>query len=508
MRFRLWPLIAVLAALGAYSSTAAAASDREWFMATPCEFDTDKGRDVQCGIYYVPEDRSQQKTVFLGLPVAIFTATEPTNGNDPILYLDGGPGTLEDRSDPEWIDYWRDWLDYETWTYDRDFIVPTQRGAAYDRMTLSCPQLQNPAIFAGISELPGLNTDWRENTRVAMRACKDRYNFRGHDLSAYTTAQIADDMASLISVLGYERTSLFAVSYGTRLGLTLMRRHPETIASAVLDSLSPPETLPDIDYYAQLDRSLSVLFDTCEQSFDCLSSFPDLKAAFDAVYMRLQVEPIEVRVSQNGSGGDGYWRVDGDAFLDVVFSTLYWKSLIADLPRIIYRASAGDYDDLETLVVDYIGDQTEIFADGMFLAVECREVYPGQLARAEEAAAMSAADQASAMRSWATNGWLAHTCPVLGVPFAPPDYYDPVVSDIPTLLLAGLYDPVTPPAFAERAASSLSTAYLYKFGNASHSVLEFDACATDIIDEFMDNPGQQPEAFCFDESATIQFELH
>ena len=95
MRICLWSLIAALLLLGSSSTLAAAESEREWFMATPCEFETDKGRDVQCGIFYVPEDRGQQKTVFLGLPVAIFAATGPTDGNDPILHLDGGPGTLE-----------------------------------------------------------------------------------------------------------------------------------------------------------------------------------------------------------------------------------------------------------------------------------------------------------------------------------------------------------------------------------------------------------------------------
>ncbi len=508
MHRRLWPLIATFLVIGHHASGALAAPDREWFMATPCPFDTSEGRDVRCGIYFVPEDRSQRQTIFLGLPVAIFTAIEPTNGNDPILYLDGGPGTLEDRSDTEWIEYWRGWLDYETWTYDRDFIVPTQRGAVFDRMPLACPHLQNPAIFAGISELPGLNTDWRENTRVAMRACKERYNIHGHDLATYSTDNIADDMAALVSVLGYDRALLFAVSYGTRIGLTLMRRHPATVAAAVLDSLSPPEALPDIDYHRQLVRSLDNLVAYCDQHYECGEVYPALDKAFDAVLLRLQADPLEVQVSQNGGGGIGYWRVDGKAFLDVVFSSFYWKSVIADLPRVIYRASTGDFDDLETLVVDYIGEQTEPFADGMFLAVECREVYPGQITRAEEAAAQSGADRDSLMRAWASDGWLAQTCPAMGVPFAPQDYYDPVVSDIPTLLLAGLYDPVTPPDFAERAAASLSQSYLYKFGDASHSVLEFDACATQIIDEFMDNPGQRPEAFCFDDTAQIEFNLN
>lgn len=511
MRRALLTLITALIVLGTHPFLAESASvdaGREWFMATPCPFETDSGREVRCGILLVPEDRAQRHTLFLRLPVAVFSAIEPANGKAPILYLDGGPGTLENRFDPDWIDYWRGWLDYETWTHDRDFIVPTQRGATYDSSALACSHLQNPAIFAGVSALPGLNTDWRRNASAAVRACKKRYDVRGHNLGTYTTDQIADDLSALMPLLGYDRWSLFGVSYGTRLGLTMMRRHGEPITSAIFDSLTPPEVLPDIDYLSQFNRSLQAMFDACADDEDCGEAFPNLEAAFENVLQYLEATPLEVRVSNNGNGGPGYWRVDVEAFLDVLFATLYWKSLIADLPRVIYRAGEGEFSDLKTLVVDYVGEQADTFADGMFLAVECREVYPGQIARAKRMANLDAGRRALMLRKWASDGWLAHTCHELGVPFAEPDFYKRVVSDIPTLLFAGHFDPVTPPAFAERAARSLSQSYFFEFGDAAHSVLEFDACATEIVDEFLDDPEHRPVAWCFDSSAKIDFNLN
>lgn len=503
--------LALAIALCALVTSGVVAADfsggREWYMPSPCPFEPDGKREVRCGILFVPEDRAQRRTPFLSLPVAVFSAVEPTNGAPPILYLEGGPGTLEDRFDPSWIGYWRGWLDYETWTHDRDFIVPTQRGATYDSAALLCSHLQNPSVFAGISALPGLNTDWRENIRVATRICKKRYQVRGHNLAAYTTDQITDDLAALMPLLGYDRWTVFGVSYGTRVGLTMMRRHGDALASAILDSVSPPEALPDIDYLRQLDRSLQAVFALCARDKDCDSAFPNLNIAFEKVLQRLEGSPLEVRVRQNGSGGPGYWRLDIEAFLEVLFSTLYWKSLIADVPRIIHRAGQGDFSDLEALVVDYVGEQTNAFADGMFLAVECREVFPGQIARAAEADA-NAGNRAALYHSWATDGWLAQTCPELGLPFAPADFYDPVASDVPTLIFTGRYDPVTPPAFAERAAASLSQSHLFKFTDAAHSVLESDACATDIVDAFLDDPTRRPDPGCFDTAATITFNLN
>jgi len=458
--------LTVLSLFSVSADNATAAEVREWYLPTPCPFEAGDGREVHCGILFVPEDRQQLKTAFLSLPVVVFSAIEPASGQEPILYLDGGPGSLEDRSDPEWIAYWRRWLDYETWTYDRDFVVPTQRGTTYGGQVLACSHLQNPAIFAGVSELPGLNTNWRENARAAVHTCKKQYDVQGYNLTTYTTNQIVDDLAALMPLLGHEQWSLFGVSYGTRLGLTMMRRHGARVTSAVLDSLSPPEALPDIDYAEQLNRSLRAMFEDCARDDDCGLAFPDLESAYENVLQNLQSTPLEVRVSQNGFGGHGYWRVDAEAFLDVLFSSLYWKSEIEDLPRVIYRAGNHDFADLKALIVDYVGEKADTFADGMFLAVECRETYPGQIARANETA--DEGDHAALLQKWATDGWLAHTCPELGVPFAPADFYMPIVSDVPALFLAGRYDPVTPPDFADRAAQSLSQSYVFEFGDAAH----------------------------------------
>ena len=67
---------------------------------------------------------------------------------------------------------------------------------------------------------------------------------------------------------------------------------------------------------------------------------------------------------------------------------------------------------------------------------------------------------------------------------------------------------MTPPKFAERAAQSLSRSHLFEFANAAHSVLEFDACATEIIDEFLDDPTKRPLAQCFDGSGSVIFNLN
>ena len=58
------------------------------------------------------------------------------------------------------------------------------------------------------------------------RACHDRLESQGVDLSAYNSAEIAADVEDLRLALGVERWNLYGWSYGTRIALTFPRTEP------------------------------------------------------------------------------------------------------------------------------------------------------------------------------------------------------------------------------------------------------------------------------------------
>ncbi len=59
------------------------------------------------------------------------------------------------------------------------------------------------------------------------------------DLSAYNSTASAADLNDLRLALGYEKLDLYTDSYSTRLALTLMRDHPDSVRNAVLDFTYP-----------------------------------------------------------------------------------------------------------------------------------------------------------------------------------------------------------------------------------------------------------------------------
>src|SRR5262249_40657504 len=63
----------------------------------------------------------------------------------------------------------------------------------------------------------------------------------------------------------------------------------------------------------------------------------------------------------------------------------------------------------------------------------------------------------------------------------------PVVSDVPTLLLSGLFDIQTPARYADRVASTLSRAQKASVP-LGHVAISRDPCPDQIIAQFLDHP--------------------
>ncbi len=86
-------------------------------------------------------------------------------------------------------------------------------------------------------------------------------------------------------------------------------------------------------------------------------------------------------------------------------------------------------------------------------------------------------------------------------------FHEPVVSDVPTLILSGEYDPITPPVFGEIAASTLSNSQIFEFPATGHGVLlARHACASTMIAAFLSDPTNVDSA-CVGAIRPPQFQL-
>jgi pimeloyl-ACP methyl ester carboxylesterase len=456
----------------------------------PCEFNYGGDRAVECGWLEVPEDRDNPTEGTIRIHVAVFESDSSNAAPDPVVFLQGGPGgdtleliplVFEDR--------------FAHLLADRDVILFDQRGTGYSEPSLACPELRE-LTFEYIEREDVSADEFLELQLETIEACRDRLIEEGADLDAYTSANNAADLADLRGALGIETWNLYGISYGTRLALTAMRDHPEGIRSVVLDSVYPPDVDIISDAPSNLDRSLRELFDGCAADPDCSAAYPDLEASFYQLLENLDAQPIRAEVT-DAYTGDVYDAVFDDASLgSIVFQSLYSADAIEVLPLMIDNLPSGDTYELSVLASSFLVNG-EFVSAGMQFSVQCNEEARFTSSEAVEAA-IAEYPRLEPIFAASTNLGPAFldACALWGAGQAPPLENEPVGSEIPTLVLAGEYDPITPPEWGIRAGETLAAATFVEFPGTGHGPTADRACPQRILRAFLNAPTEPVSTDC------------
>jgi pimeloyl-ACP methyl ester carboxylesterase len=453
-----------------------------------CPFDAPS--NIDCAFLYVPENRDDPDSPFIELMIAILRADTDDPASDPVIYLEGGPGGSA-------VMGWESWVDNRI-LQTRDLILIDQRGTGYSLPSLDCYE-----VYDDDSDNP-------------LQDCYDRIIDEGINPSAYNTIASAQDVIDLMQVLrnsnDYDTYNVYGISYGTRLALTVMRlTPPDLIRSVVLDSVYPPE----VNAYEQDSittiNAFTTLFEGCAADAACDDAYPDLEDVFYDTVERLNDEPLAYDATDPNTGDTYESEVYGDDLASAIFSLLYDTDSIPYLPGMIWQLSEGDatwYDELMNQNT-YPGgarvvrprqdqDEDEAFLDGdsegMNQSLECAEEAPfNDLQVALE----SAAQVPPALRDFQANyiESVYADCEIWQVEPMPQIETERVTSDLPTLVLAGEYDPVTPPTWAVSATKGLSNSYYYEFIGMGHGV-SLQRCPERIMLTFLDDPTLQPQDNC------------
>jgi hypothetical protein len=100
---------------------------------------------------------------------------------------------------------------------------------------------------------------------------------------------------------------------------------------------------------------------------------------------------------------------------------------------------------------------------------------------------------------------LKDACNLWNVKAFGPEIDQPVQSDIPTLILSGYFDPITPPVYGEEVAKGLSNSFQYVFPAGAHGSVTSGDCQNQIFLDFINNPSTPPNAACIEEMGGPQF---
>jgi pimeloyl-ACP methyl ester carboxylesterase len=310
------------------------------------------------------------------------------------------------------------------------------------------------------------------------------------DATKYITSIAVEDYDEALTALGYRHVNLWGGSYGTRMALEFLRRHGDRVRTAVLDGVAPPGMKLPLSFVADGDAALERLIADCDADERCRQLYPGLRGMIAQVRGELARSPVRADIQDPRTGEHETISVNENVFLSGIFRPLYVAELASLLPYGIASAARGDFNPLLAQNLEFADDISENLSIGMHLSVICAEdvprITPGDLARLKDSFFGRALvdDFIGACKVWPKGE-------------VPRDFYDPVRSDVPVLLLSGGIDPATPPRHAQQVAQTLTHARHFVAPRVGHGV-SLRGCAPRLVESFVKTPAAPLDGKCLE----------
>ncbi len=385
------------------------------------------GPGAECRVLMVAENPEQPEGRKIPIRYALLRATGSAPRPDAVFLFSGGPGAAS----TEMVGLANGPL--APIREIRDIVLVDQRGSGGSN-PLMCPtELRKyPGQAFGALFPPAAIADCRAKLGATS------------DLTRYTTDYAVGDIDQVREALGYAQVILQGGSYGTRIAQAYARRFPERVKAMVLDGVVPFDFSLPLSYAATLQESITRLLARND-------SLPELERQWNSLVAKFK-QPVEATVTPRGRPPVKVSMTLGD-FGYAVRGVLYRADQSRELPaRIAAAATTGNLDWFAQRYWSRAADFEEDFADGLHLAAVCNE----------ETVWIRDADVGPATAGSFIGTYLIdeYRAACKGWPRVRVDstFRRPLTAPIPTLLVSGLFDPVTPPRIAERVARYLPVA--------------------------------------------------
>ncbi|HEY8508945.1 MAG TPA: alpha/beta fold hydrolase [Steroidobacteraceae bacterium] len=429
----------------------------------PCLLDHPLGvRSVsaECGWLNVPEDRARPEGRQIALHVARVPAISRRKQPDPLFLINGGPGGSAAEL------YTNAPHAFARIRRERDIILVDQRGTGKSN-PLTC-EFDETALYGSIEQMEAL-----------FRKCHDVLSAKA-DLAQYTTSIAVQDLDIVRQTLGYERINLYGVSYGTRVAQHYARRFPEHTRAMILDGIVPPELALGPTIALDAEQALNNVLERCAKDESCSKRFGDPVSQYRALRKALGEKPVGVTLPHPTTGEMQKLEFGPLHLAAVLRLGLYTSEQAALVPLQLHLAnSGGNFVPLAGQLLVIANAMDKSIALGMQNSVLCAEDVPFykdmEIDRDALAQTFIGTALVDAMemvcRTW---------------PRGPmdDDFHEPLNSDVPTLLLSGGNDPVTPPRFGEQAKRGLPESLHIVMPHLGHGQLGMP-CMDRVMERFI-----------------------
>lgn len=426
---------------------------------------------AQCGELILKENPADANSKDISVAILRLPAISPVADADPLFLIQGGPGGSSIEMANQIHSFFADVRK------NRDLIFVDQRGTGKSN-PLRCEQ-------AAPEDLTLTEAEQIKKYIALMKSCAEKYQ---HDAAFYTTVHAVQDLDAVRNALGYEKINLWGGSYGTRVALEYARRYPQQARTIILDGVAPVSiTLPK--YFARdAMAALVAVNNECLAQTDCAAEFGDIVQKAETVLQRLNTlqaagEPLEISYEHPRNQQTESLHLTPRTFSSLLFMSLYSRDLTVLLPRAISFAEKEDYRLLAALSA-LSSDEAQLMniAEGMRYSVICNEDWPQ----------LSASDIENSIPFFGVHfvKEMQPICALWPKAALPEDYWQPIKSDVPALLLSGKHDPVTPDVWAQMVAAHLPNSTRLNAAGGNHSISS-EGCIPQLIAQFIERASMQ-----------------
>ncbi|MGN6191917.1 MAG: alpha/beta hydrolase [Rhodanobacteraceae bacterium] len=435
-----------------------------------------------CAKFPVPENRADPESRKVDLKLAILKSDSAVPEKDLVVYLAGGPGESAIQTYPQIGGA------FAPLRKHHDVLLLDQRGTG-DSNPLDCPIIAKQMKQLGDADL----TPAQRAERVGECAAEVQ---KKSDPRFYTTTDAVADLEAVRSALGAPKLDLIGVSYGTRMAQHYAAAHPDAVRSIVLDGVVPNQMVLGETFAEALERSLKLQAAACSATPACKQAFGDWYATLQQLHAKLKNEaPQQVTFEDPYSYKPVTKTLTAANLVGVVRLFSYSALTAALLPLAIDEASRGNYAPLMGQSKLLSSSLSESMQGGMQLSVICTEDAPLMKPRPQDADLL--------LGTSLVDG-LGAECKAWPHGPMPKDFHAPFKSSIPTLLISGERDPVTPPAYAEEVLQGLTDARSLVVKGLGHAEPMHAGCMPDLVEQFVTDlqPGKL-DARCLDKIGPV-----
>ena len=397
--------------------------------------------DAERGVLLVPSSRTGDESPALSLPFVRVRAKQDS-GLPPLVVLAGGPGAPAIGAFETSF-----FAHVERLSEVCDVVTFDQRGGQGALPNLESPHrpqydlteaLTRDAALAAQREHAGrLATYWRE---------------RGVEVDAFNTIESAHDVDDLRKALGAETINLHGASYGSHLGLAVLRLHGERVGKAILCIVEGPNDTHKLP--ANTDRHFRHITELARDSAALGGECPDLDGELRAVLEDYDADPPLVQIA----GVEERVPLGRFAVQTVLGSALGSVRAIRGLPGFARQLTRRDTSTLSRRFGRWLTQAPH----GMMLAMDC--------------ASGATRKRMAAIELQRTEALLDDTFNLpfpfvgndMGITDLGDDFRAPVESATPTLFCCGTLDGRTPISNAVAAREGFPNSHLIVVEGASH----------------------------------------